>query len=242
MRSATVLLSFASTTAIAQEISSANGPSIIASPNAISGPNVNFGWQSGGSLFAEGSRPGQSSNGFNSIIGSSISNIKTSDVSRGNTINNPSQSHIKGGDGWAASGETNQLGPVHSTSSAGGFIHCSNDVVLSNNGGKAAPDISRFVPPGFVSGRFATPVGGSAFVPPRAVNNGIINGTHRRSSDVLFANGQRQASAVAGSGYGGFAGPQFALATIHPMVAEQSGQKNHCHPEPGIAQRWGARC
>ncbi|KAI8326464.1 hypothetical protein GQ54DRAFT_267736, partial [Martensiomyces pterosporus] len=110
MRTFAALLVAASATALAQEIGFSGGSNAVTGSNAISNPNVNNGWQSDSSLFASGS--GESGSLFNNVVGSSFSTVNSNSAVKDNIINNPTQSHVQGNEGWTANGDSNNLGPV----------------------------------------------------------------------------------------------------------------------------------
>ncbi|KAJ1932058.1 hypothetical protein FBU59_006499 [Linderina macrospora] len=145
-------------------------------------------------------------------------------MSKGNIINNPSQSHVKGNDGWTANGDSNQLGPVQNMFGGSGFVRRDNDIVFANNHHQATVGVpSGFVAGGFVSGGFAAPVGVAGFATPGFVNNGVVNGVYKRSGDVVFANDHHQANAVVGGAFGvpQFVQPVFAPQFVQPVFAPQ---------------------
>ncbi|ORX65247.1 hypothetical protein DL89DRAFT_271207 [Linderina pennispora] len=225
MRTATTFIAIASASAFGQEIGSTDGPSIVSAPNAISAPNVNNGWQADGSFFSGGSSQG--GNAFTNIFGSSFSTVNSNDVSKGNIVNNPSQSHVKGNDGWTANGNSNLLGPVQNTFSAAGFVRRNSDVVFANNAHQvsAAPQVAH---PGFVSGGFA-PAGVSGFAVPGFANNGVVSSVFKRNGDVVFANDHHQASTVVGTAFG-VAAPQFVQPVFAPVFVQPVFTPQFVHP------------
>ncbi|KAJ1862190.1 hypothetical protein LPJ73_000825 [Coemansia sp. RSA 2703] len=118
MRSYTIIVFLAAITS-AQQIGVTNGASVSSGNNAIDHPNVNNGWQSDSSLFANSGGVTSGSNVFSGIAGGHFSNINANGAINDNTLNNPGLIKVSGNSGWVANGDGNALGAVHNAVAVG---------------------------------------------------------------------------------------------------------------------------
>ncbi|KAJ1951732.1 hypothetical protein GGI12_006413 [Dipsacomyces acuminosporus] len=214
MRTFAALLVAASAT-LAQEVGVTGGPNVASGTNGISAPNVNSGWEADSSAFVGGSSAAPAGV-LNNVAGSTFTSVNSNSAVKNNIINNPSQTHVKGNDGWTANGDANNLGPVQNLFGSVGalplagaipFFKRGGDVVFANNHHQNNLAHAGFVPsPAFVQPAFVHPWASALPFGGVQQNAAVVGGIVKRGGDVVFANNHEQVNAATGF----FPAPGFA--------------------------------